>query len=190
MSTDPTIWLDKYGDLLYRMAYIRLRDRVASEDVVQETLLAALRGAPSFRGDSSERTWLVGILKHKIYDYIRHTFRDKPHPDDQVLSASDDRGFRSDGEWSKPNLPSDWGFEPHALLERAEFWAAFEHCLSLLPRRMASMFALYVIDEIPSEDLCNDFNVTPTNFRVLLYRSRKQLRECLEENWARKGNQQ
>ena len=75
-------------------------------------------------------------------------------------------------------------------MERAEFWAAFNQCLSLLPQRMASLFALYVMDGVSSDDLCNDFNISPTNLRVVLYRSRKQLRECLDMNWFQKGTDQ
>ena len=189
MQSNPSDWLEKYGDLLYRMAYVRLRDNVAAEDVVQETLLAALRNATSFKGDSSEQTWLVGILRHKILDYIRQLYKHKTHPDDQILSAVDDRGFRPDGEWARGFFPSDWGSDPHAVMKRAEFWAAFERCLSLLPRRMASLFALHVIDHVAANDLCNDFNIRPTNLRVMLYRSRKQLRECLDEHWFRKGSE-
>lgn len=186
MSPDPSTWLDKYGDMLYRFALVRIRDTVAAEDLVSETLLAALRQRDTFRGQSSESTWLIGILKHKIIDYVRRLYRDQPHSDAETLSSNDYRGFRSDGEWASGFFPSDWGFDPHGMLEREEFWRAFEHCLSLLPRRMASIFALYVVDDVPSKDLCNDFNLSPTNLRVVLYRSRKQLRDCLEMNWFQK----
>lgn len=187
---DPTTWLDNYGDMLFRYALVRVRDKSAAEDLVQETLLAALKQKVSFRAESSESTWLIGILKHKIIDYIRRLYRDQPQSDAEILSSNDDRGFRPDGEWARGFFPSDWGFDPHGLLEREEFWCAFDHCLSLLPKRMASIFALYVVDEVPSGDLCNDFNISPTNLRVVLYRSRKQLRECLDMNWFQKGTDQ
>src|SRR5258708_30833350 len=50
---------------LLRYAALQLRDRHTAEDVVQETLLAALVGEASFGGRSNLRTWLTGILKHK-----------------------------------------------------------------------------------------------------------------------------
>ncbi|MBI5266917.1 MAG: sigma-70 family RNA polymerase sigma factor [candidate division Zixibacteria bacterium] len=191
MGTDPRDWVDKYGDSLFRYALVRVRDRTIAEDLVQDTLLAALRQVESFRGDSSERTWLTGILRHKIFDHLRKQFRNVPVQDDDVLSAVDQRGFEAEGEWAghwaPGSLPTEWGRDPHAIMEQAEFWAAFNECLSLLPRRMASLFVLHVMDGVSANELCNDFGLTPTNLRVTLYRARKQLRDCLEQRWIKKA---
>ncbi|MBL1293913.1 MAG: hypothetical protein COB61_008575, partial [Thiotrichales bacterium] len=70
-NMDPSSWLDDYGDELYRYALARLRDKSAAEDVVQETLLAALKAQENFRGDSAVKTWLIGIMKFKIIDFYR-----------------------------------------------------------------------------------------------------------------------
>ena len=75
-TLDPAIWLQWHGDYLYRHALFRLRDAAAAEDVVQETLLAALKSSNRFVGRSNERTWLVGILKHKIIDHFRNSQRE------------------------------------------------------------------------------------------------------------------
>ncbi len=69
-ATDPQTWLDAYGDYLYRYALLRVRDESLAEDLVQEILLAALKGWAGFDGRSSERTWPTGILKHKIVDQL------------------------------------------------------------------------------------------------------------------------
>ena len=69
--TDPEDWVDRHGDALYRYALLRLRSPDLAADVVQETFLEALRARSSFSGRSSERTWLVGILRHKIVDHLR-----------------------------------------------------------------------------------------------------------------------
>ncbi len=60
--SDPSTWVAQHGDYLYRNALLRLGDREAAQEVVQETLLAALLGRGQFSGRSSERTWMVGIL--------------------------------------------------------------------------------------------------------------------------------
>src|SRR3954470_17807255 len=60
---------------LMRVARLQLRDEALAEDVVQETLLAALSGS-GFSGKSTLRTWLTGILKHKIVDAIRKKQRE------------------------------------------------------------------------------------------------------------------
>src|SRR5689334_7004783 len=95
---------------LFRVAHLQLRDRDAADDVVQETLLAALSGG--FSGRSSLRTWLTGILKHKIVDAIRRRQRD-PLPLAELASGdADDDGddfdalFTAEGAWAE--APRQW----------------------------------------------------------------------------------
>ena len=75
--TSPNMhdWLNQHGDYLYRFALARLRDPHLAEDVVQETFLAAIK-SPNFAEQSAPRTWLTGILKHKIIDVMRKNVRE------------------------------------------------------------------------------------------------------------------
>ena len=100
--TSPEQWVSQHGDYLFRFAMVKLRDEPSAEDAVQETLLAALQANKSFCGDSSERTWLVGILKHKIVDLIRKKVREPTllnvdenlefEPDEATASMFDNTG--------------------------------------------------------------------------------------------------
>src|SRR5215468_1457294 len=76
-ATTPEDWVEAHGDYLFNFAIGQVRDAGVAEDLVQETFLAALKGRDRFAGQSSERTWLVGILRHKIYDHLRHTCRER-----------------------------------------------------------------------------------------------------------------
>ncbi|MHC4684776.1 MAG: sigma factor, partial [Planctomycetota bacterium] len=78
---NPERWLEDHGDYLFRYALVRLQDREIAEDMVQETLLAALRAREKFQARSSVRTWLVGILKHKVLDHFRKSYREPPISD-------------------------------------------------------------------------------------------------------------
>ena len=69
--TDPTTWVERFGDDLFSYAITRLRDPHATEEVVQDTLLAGVRYLHQFRGEGSEKAWLMSILRHKIVDYVR-----------------------------------------------------------------------------------------------------------------------
>src|SRR5688500_20409857 len=84
---------------LLRYASLQLRDPHLAEDVVQETLLAALAGEAGFGGRSNLRTWLTGILKHKIVDAIRRLSR-------ETTVATDADEFealvRERGHWGHP----------------------------------------------------------------------------------------
>jgi len=186
-SPEPGRWLDDYGDYLFKYAVFRLRDDTAAEDAVQETFLAALKAYEKFQGRGSERTWLVGILKHKIVDHFRRTVREAPlgeEPDE----ASDHREFfeRADewkGHWNNDYAPTDWHATPAELLERSDFWKVFTDCLSPLPQRTANAFTMREVDGHTSDEICEILSVSVNNLWVMLHRARLQLRNCLEVSW-------
>ena len=69
--SSPDQRLPLYGDILYRYGLARVSNPDLAEDLVQETLLAAFKAKNNFAGQASEKTWMIGILKHKIIDSFR-----------------------------------------------------------------------------------------------------------------------
>ncbi len=184
----PESWLDRHGDALYRFACFRLHDTAVAEDLVQETLLAAFRARAGFAGRSSERTWLVGILKNKIIDHLRKRWREEPvdlalEPD-EALEALFSPG-RTD-HWTV--APSLWQ-NPTAALEQKQFWEIFSTCVDHLPTRQAQAFVLCELDGLDGAEICQVLGVTATNLWVLLHRARLRLRGCLEQNWFQGGEE-
>ena len=191
-SPDPGRWLDDHGDYLFKYAVFRLRDDTASEDAVQETFLAALKAYEKFEGRGSERTWLVGILKHKIVDHFRRAVREAPLGE-ETDEASDHREFfeRADewkGHWNNDYAPTDWHATPAELLERSDFWKVFTDCLSPLPQRTSNAFTMREVDGHTSEEICEILSISVNNLWVMLHRARLQLRNCLEVNWFKNKN--
>lgn len=181
MSPNPEKWLDEHGDYLFGYAFARLQDRGVAEDMVQETLLAALEAKDRFEGRSSERTWLVGILKHKILDHLRSHSREIPvtellEPDGEMEALFDERGKWKEG-------PAPWRDDPQSFLHQKEFWNTLVQCLEELPGRLGRVFALRELEGLGTNEISNLFGVTSTNLGVLLYRARMRLRRCLEINW-------
>jgi RNA polymerase sigma-70 factor (ECF subfamily) len=180
-SSDPESWVDQYGDYLFRYALFRSRDPQVAEDLVQETFLAALQSRDRFAGKSSEKTWLVSILKHKIMDHFRQSSReaamDSP---DQTAEVTED-AFDHRGNWkSYVTGPKEWSDDPSRILERKEFWDALTRCLAELPPRLARAFALRDIDDLNSGEICKVLNISTTNLWVMLHRARSHLRRCFE----------
>ena len=182
MATDrtaPDQWVDAHAAALFRYAVTRLRRREDAEDAVQETLLAALKGERGFRGDSAERTWLIGILRHKIVDRIRLLARE---PVGGGADDEDDDTWSADsGSWLKP--PRSWHGDPATLSENAEFWTKVRACFAGLNERHAQVFALRVMDELSAEEVCKQLGISATNLGVMLHRARTRLRACLEQSW-------
>ena len=160
---------------LLRYATLQLRDSAAAEDAVQETLLAALAGEAGFGGRSNLRTWLTGILKHKIVDAIRRMSRETTLPEEDFDALFDERGH-----WIE--MPQAWP-DPDASLDQKQFFRVLEDCLAKLPAKTAQAFMLREHMGLETTDICKELAVTPTHVWVLLHRARHALRLCLEMNW-------
>ena len=179
---DPSGWLDSHGDYLYRYALARVRNKAVAEDLLQETLLAAIGSCHSHAGRSSERTWLVGIMKHKAIDHLRRIARTAQFQL-TVNGEEDLEFFESSGHWRDDQAPLSWSIDAAHLLESREFWETFNHCLSQLPQQIAIAFTLREIDGLDSNEICEILNVTPNNLWVMLHRGRTKLRNLLETEW-------
>jgi RNA polymerase sigma-70 factor (ECF subfamily) len=180
-TIDPENWIDQYGNYLFRYALLRLQSPEVAEDMVQETFLAALKGRDSFAGQSSEKTWLVGILKHKIIDYIRRCCRERPISSDEFSDKSIEDFFDQTGHLK--NISHGWSGDPNVVLEQKEFRGILDYCLSELPSRMTQAFTLREVEGLQSEEICEILNISTSNLHVMLYRVRSHLRHCLEINW-------
>ncbi|MFO1305311.1 MAG: sigma-70 family RNA polymerase sigma factor [Burkholderiales bacterium] len=183
MDPEFTRELERQRSYLMRVARLQLRDNALAEDVVQDTLAAALAASAGFTGKSSVKTWLTGILKHKIVDAIRRKQREP-----LLASALGDEAdledfeglFEADGAWQ--SRPSDWG-DPEQALSRQQFFDVMQFCLEKLPPNTARVFMMREVMELTSEEICKELTITSNNLWVILYRARMSLRECLEANW-------
>jgi RNA polymerase sigma-70 factor (ECF subfamily) len=187
--SDPERWVDDHGDYLFKFALSRLRDPLKAEDMVQETFLAALKGAKSFAGRSAEKSWLVGILKNKIFDYYRKASRETSFADLEFYSDEERERFNAEGPfkdgWIHDLGPQEWSC-PGASLDQEVFWKAFYECASKLPRNVATVFTLREVDGLDSKEICALLNISESNLWVMLHRARMALRRCLETNWFAK----
>ena len=176
-AVDPDRWVDDHGDYLFRYALLRVGRREAAEDLVQETFLAGLRAAHSFAGQSAERTWLTGILNNKLVDRLRQNTRVRTESDLGVDEGIDAL-FDESGHWKKS--PRAWGGDPCELLQRREFWEAFERCRGGLPERLREALSLRLIDGLDPEVVCAALGITPANLWTMLHRARVRLLHCLD----------
>ncbi len=171
--------LDDLRPQLLKFALLQLRNAAWAEDAVSETLLAALEKPQSFAGRSQLKTWLIGILKHKLVDQIRRNCRELSSTDSEGDSLEDDV-FAADGHWR--DHPKDWG-DPEHCLHQVEFFQVLEACVDKLPGQQGRLFMMREWLELDTEEICKQLDITPTNLWVMLHRARLRLRECLEQQW-------
>jgi RNA polymerase sigma-70 factor (TIGR02943 family) len=175
--------LVEHRDYLMRFARLQLRNDAWAEDAVSETLLAALSKPQSFGNRSQLKTWLVGILKHKVIDTLRSHSREVAAPLDELDSDGDELDrlvFKADGHFAE--TPNDWG-DPHQTLQQRQFFQVLDACVERLPPALGRLFLMREWLELSSQDCCKELSLTPTNLYVQLHRARLRLQECLNINW-------
>jgi RNA polymerase sigma-70 factor, ECF subfamily len=180
-TLDPAVWLNAHGDIMWRYVMGRFGNPEVAEELIQETLLAALEGRACFRGECSERTWLLSILRRKMVDHLRRKTRESP----AQLGEN-----RSPGAFASMfDAKGCWRFDPGpgpdaAALESPEFLRDFERCLAKLPAGLAEAFVLREVRGSASEAICAVMRIKMENLWVRLHRARVLLRRCLSKNWA------
>lgn len=174
--------LESLRPALIRFAVLQLRNDSMAEDVVQDTLIAVLEKPEHFAGQSSLRTYVTGILKHKIIDALRSSTREVRIDVDEDQSEADiiDTLFQPDGHTI--DMPRQWG-DPDATLEQKDFFRILEMCLERLPAKTARIFMMREWLELETEEICKELQISTSNAWVMLYRARLQLRECLDLKW-------
>lgn len=176
---DPERWIDKYSDYLFNYTIVRVNDREVTHDIISETFLAALKSRKNFKGESTERTWLISILKRKIIDYYRRINSAKGQAEIKFTP----RGEVDEGDWLEERIPDVSGSTAEDIIENRELGLAILSCLEQLNERQATIFKMKTIEGIETEEICNEFNISPSNLWVIIHRARTTLAKCLEENW-------
>jgi RNA polymerase sigma-70 factor (ECF subfamily) len=142
-----------------------------------------MRQIDKFRGRSSERSWLCGILKNKVCDYFRKLGRETNFTDLEFFSDEHSDRFDSENYWIHERVPEDWKCEGEQAMKCAEFWQALEAALNRLPTRVAQVFIMREMDGVPGWEVCQMLNISEANLWVMLHRARMALREDLEVNF-------
>ncbi len=179
----PSTWVDRYGDYLYSFALYKIQDESIAQELVQETMMAALGSKDNFKGQSTEKTWLTGILKHKITDHIRKKYRELNLEDNILDNEAMDDNFDCNGRWKTG--PVEWAANPENLLEQKSFLDVVKKCLKDLPKRQSKVLTLRQLKGETTQKICNLLDISEANCWVILHRARMMMRTCIETNWLK-----
>ncbi len=173
-------WIDNYADYMYNYAIVRVNNSDLAKDLVQDTFFAGLKSAKNFQGKSTERTWLVSILKRKIIDYYRKINSKKGQAEVRMNFYEDGE---NEGNWLEERVPQSWDNQSDKTIENDELKNQLESCIEALPKKYGMVFRMKTIQEFETEEICKELNITASNLWVIIHRARTQLRKCMEDNW-------
>lgn len=177
---DPNQWITLYSDYLFNYTVSRVSDREMAQDLVSETFLAGLKSMKNFKGEASERTWLISILKRKIIDYYRKINSNKGKAEVRMSYNSDSE---TEGDWLEERVADPFDRTAEDTIENTELSAAIQGCLGKLPEKQANVFEMKTILNYETEAICNELNITASNLWVIIHRARTAMASCLEKNW-------
>ncbi|MAL58907.1 sigma-70 family RNA polymerase sigma factor [Aureisphaera sp. CAU 1614] len=175
----PETWVDRYSDYLYNYTIVRVNDHEVAQDIISDTFLAGLKSKDNFKGEATERTWLISILKRKIIDHYRKINSNKGKAEVRINYNDTD----NEGDWLEEQVEDFSEMNAQESMENEELGLAILGCLESINEKQAEIFKLKTIDGVDTETICNEYNITPSNLWVIIHRARKALADCLESNW-------
>ena len=167
-------------DYLFNYTITRVRDRETAQDLVQETFFAGLKSMKNFKGQASERTWLISILKRKIIDYYRKINSNKGKAEVRMNLNFDGE---NEGDWLEQRVADPFDKTAENNLENTELGLAIHDCISKLPHKQAEVFKMKTLLGYETETICNELGITASNLWVIIHRARTSLASCMEKNW-------
>ena len=160
---------------MLRFARRKVRDDDLAEDAVQDALAAALANRESFQGQSALRTWLIGILNHKIQDSFRREGRYVG------IAAADDDESESLLDRIAYHQESDYD-DPMRQVTRRQLGDALHSEIEALPSTLKDVFVMQVLEGAETADVCRELSITEANCWVRLLRARKRLSERMRDH--------
>ena len=176
---NPNKLNDLYSDYLFNYTISRVSDREIAQDLVQDTFLAGLKSMKNFKGEASERTWLISILKRKIIDYYRKINSNKGKAEVRINYNDSE----SEGDWLEERVADPFDKTAEDTLQNSELGDAIHNCLEKLPKKQADVFKMKTILGYETEVICNELNITASNLWVIIHRARTGMADCLKQNW-------
>jgi RNA polymerase sigma-70 factor (ECF subfamily) len=176
-KSDVSKWVEEHGDYLLNFAMSKLNQRDLALDLIQDTYISAIAGIDRFEGRSSPRTWLTSILNRKIIDHWR---KKKSRKTNVVSHYFSGEGSQDSGNWILENVPESTldTIETKVVLE--EQLSALEDCIDVLPDKSQGVIRAKYVEQKKGDEICKEYDITSSNFWVLVHRAKLLLRNCLQ----------
>lgn len=178
-------WVNAFSDDLYSWALYKTSSKETAEDLVQDTFMAAYHNIDGFKGKSQPKTWLFSILNNKIIDFYRKNAKVKKHEfkiDERIGFQLTDDLFNDSNNWKTKKIDPIWDDEKE-LLDNPHFNSIMANCIDDLPEKWKiAITAKYITNE-KTDKICQDLEITVSNYWQIVHRAKLLLKKCLETNW-------
>ncbi|MGJ8591736.1 MAG: sigma-70 family RNA polymerase sigma factor [Aquaticitalea sp.] len=185
-KTTVEVWVHEYNDALFSWAFYKTSSRETAEDLVQDTFLAAYHKFDSFKGNSQPKTWLFSILNNKVIDYYRLSAKTTK----KTISMSEDKGyeitegfFDANENWKNRSINPIWK-QNEELLDNPEFNSVLQNCMNNLPENWNFAITSKYLTDRKADEICQDLNITVSNYWQIVHRAKLFLKNCLELKWV------
>ena len=179
-------WINQFSDDLYCWAFYKTSSKETAEDLVQETFLSAFHKIDTFQGNSQPKTWLFSILNNKVIDYYRKSAKTTKKTfnltENSGYALSEDL-FNTYGCWKNENVKAIWDQEEE-LLDNPEFNLVMQECMNDLPQKWKLAVTSKYLSDKDTTEICQELEITPSNYWQIVHRSKLLLRKCLEMKWV------
>ena len=174
--------VDRWSQMMLRLALSRVESRAVAEEVVQDAWLTVLRSLHRYERRSTFRTWVLGIVVNLARSRARAERREVALSVQSVPSVAQARFLPA----THPRWPHHWATEPAAWRTPEDELLAGENrkvileAIDALPPAQREVIVLRDVEGMPSTEVCNILALTDTHQRVLLHRARSRVRHALE----------
>lgn len=179
------LWVRDYSDSLYSWALHKTSSQVIAEDLVQDTFLSAFQHMDKFKGNSSPKTWLFSILNNKIIDHYRKSSKKEilaSTEESKMQFEATESFFSEDGSWNQSHVSTGWGNDG-SLLDDEDFNRIMEICMDDLPGNWRQAVSFKYLFEKDAKEICQELNITLSNYWQVIHRAKLLLKKCLEINY-------
>lgn len=179
-------WVNQFSDELYCWAFYKTSSKETAEDLVQETFLSAFHKINTFQGNSQPKTWLFSILNNKVIDYYRKSAKTTKKTfsltENSGVNLSEDL-FNTYDCWNSNDVKAIWEQEEE-LLDNPEFNLVMQECMNDLPHKWKLALVSKYLSDKDTTEICQELEITPSNYWQIVHRSKLLLRKCLEMKWV------
>jgi RNA polymerase sigma-70 factor (ECF subfamily) len=180
--------IDRYSDIMLRLAMIYVTAWPVAEEVVQETWMAVFEHLGHFEGRSSLKTWMFRILTNRAKTRAQREGRSIPfsshsgmNTDHAEPAVEPDRLLPADHHWAGHWVSVKQEEMPEERLLSQETCLCLERAIEALPPNQREIIILRDIEGWTSDEICSILGISEGNQRVLLHRARLKVRSALEK---------